>query len=162
MTTSSKSSAHSAGSRDSNCSTAALARPATGPCLSWDRLAPDNRAPPCAERCAAECASITPNNRCHPGAEGNVMLTHELTLERAQISATGNGARVEYLTMGSGLAVIVIPGTLSVAADLDIFFESAFQELQGAHDRATRPRAKQSARCCVLHGGGTRRCARSN
>jgi pimeloyl-ACP methyl ester carboxylesterase len=56
-------------------------------------------------------------------------LRHELSnaaailmeMERSQAFTSGNGATISYRTVGSGPAVIVIPGVLSIAADFDTF-----------------------------------------
>src|ERR1035441_686610 len=46
-------------------------------------------------------------------------------MERSRAFASVNGATIGYRTVGSGPAVVVIPGVLSVAADYDTFAEVA-------------------------------------
>ncbi len=44
-----------------------------------------------------------------------------MQMERSQAFTSANGATIGYRTVGSGPAVIVIPGVLSIAADFDTF-----------------------------------------
>ena len=57
-----------------------------------------------------------------------------------------DGAKISYLTMGSGPSVLVIPGALSMAADYAAFASALAEHFTVSHHRTSRARSEQPTR----------------